>query len=470
MPPTPHDPDQGLPLSSRQEWCWEWERCHDEPYPKAVSLDCSTTLRLRGPLDTGALRDALADVALRHDALRLRLLDTGTPIERVVRPRQALRPEPFPLETADLGDALRRRELSEILVDLTTRPFEVTDRLSRATLLRLADDDHVLLTSFHHMVFDEPSHQVYLRDLADSYNRRVAAPAPAPDAGRPPLSYVDFVRAENTPQARHDTASRLAGWADRLRAHGSGDLLPGRTTDLLPLQHHYDTVALDLPAEESRRLLRAARGARVSLYALLAAALARTLGDFYARERLILSTPSHGRVRPETRSALGLFSNMIQVPVDLGRTSPGGLLRQVDGALRDASAEVGLPFGRLAETVLGRQGDAAFFRHALAHAELRLYGVTGWIVDRPRPGFPMHGLRTGLEPYRQDFSRLAYAAPQSSLAGAATFSVGLTMETGRLTGGLRYETTYHGHRTAEAVANGFRRRLTDLARDGAGKR
>ncbi|QJT06311.1 hypothetical protein G9272_43335 [Streptomyces asoensis] len=468
MTATSHGPDQGLPLSSRQEWCWEWERCYDEPYPKAVSLDCSTTLRMRGPLDVGALRDALAEVALRHDALRLRLLDTGTPVERVVRPRQALRPEPFPLDTVDLGDALRRRELHEILLDLTTRPFDVTEWLSRATLLRLAADDHVLLTSFHHMVFDEPSHQVYLRDLADFYNRRVAAPVA--DGGRPPFSYVDFVRAENTPQARLDTASRLADWADRLRAHGSGDLLPGRTTGFLPLQHHYESVPLDLSAEESRRLLRTARAERVSLYALLAAALTRTLGGFYGRERLILSTPSHGRLRPETRSALGLFSNMIQVPVDLRRASPSGLFRQVDGRIRDASAAVDLPFGRLAETVLGRQGDAAFFRHALAHAELRLYGVTGWIVDRREHELPMHGLRTGLAPYHQDFSRLKYATPQSSLAGAATLSVGLTMESGRLTGALRYETTYHGRRTAEALANGFRGRLTDLARVGATRR
>ncbi|MFJ9025310.1 condensation domain-containing protein [Streptomyces sp. NPDC102259] len=465
MTATSHEPDQGLPLSSRQEWCWEWERCYDELYPKAVSLDCSTSLRMRGALDVGALRDALAEVALRHDALRLRLLDTGTPIEQVVRPRQALRPEPFPLETMDLGDALRRRELHEILLDLTTRPFEVTDWLARATLLRLAVDDHVLLTSFHHLVFDEPSHQVYLRDLAACYNRRVAAPVA--DGGRAPFSYVDFVRAENAPQVRLDTASRLTGWADRLRAHGSGNLLPGRATGFLPLQHHYDTVPLDLSAEESRRLLRAARSERVSLYALLAAALARTLGGFYNRERLILSTPSHGRVRPETRSALGLFSNMIQVPVDLGQASPSGLFRQVDGVLRDASAVVDLPFGRLAEAVLGRQGDAAFYRHALAHAELRLYGVTGWIVDRREHEVPMHGLRTGLAPYQQDFSLLKYATPQSSLAAAATLSVGLTMETGRLTGALRYETTYHGRRTAEALANGFRGRLTDLARVGA---
>ncbi|AYN38624.1 hypothetical protein D9753_06510 [Streptomyces dangxiongensis] len=465
MTVTSHGPDQGLPLSSRQEWCWEWERCYDEPYPKAVSLDCSTALRMRGHLDVGALRDALADVALRHDALRLRLLDTGTPIEQVVRPRQALRPEPFPLETVNLGDALRRRELHEILLDLTTRPFDVTDRLSRATLLRLAADDHVLLTSFHHLVFDAPSHQVYLRDLADFYNRRVAAPVAG--EGRPAFSYVDFVRAENTPRARLDTGSRLADWADRLRAHGSGDLLPGRDTGFLSLQHHYDTVPVNLSAEESRLLLRAARSERVSLYALLAAALAGTLGGFYDRERLILSTPSHGRLHPGTRSALGLFSNMIQVPVNLRQSSPSGLFRQVDGVLRDASAAADLPFGRLAEAVLGRQGDAAFFRHALAHAELRLYGVTGWIVERQEHELTMHGLRTALSPYHQDFSRLKYATRQSSLAGAATLSVGLTMEMGRLTGTLRYETTYHGRRTAETLANGFRERLTDLARLGS---
>ncbi|KQX72219.1 hypothetical protein [Streptomyces sp. Root1310] len=75
---------------------------------------------------------------------------------------------------------------------------------------------------------------------------------------------------------------------------------------------------------------------------------------------------------------------MVQIPVDMSQDRGHGLLRQTHEAVREASATVDLPFGLLAETVLGRSGDAGFFRYALGHAALRLHGVTGWALDRQR--------------------------------------------------------------------------------------
>ncbi|MFF8726256.1 condensation domain-containing protein [Streptomyces sp. NPDC015171] len=465
---TDHSRTLVLPLSSRQEWCWEWDRCYDGPYPSAVSLDCSTALRLLGPLDTGALRDAFAEVTLHHDALRLRLDGDRDLIAGVVRPQQTLSETPLPLEEAELPDVP-----PALLVDLSTRPFPVTERLGRADLLRAAPDHHILLTSFHHLVFDAASHHVFLRDLAGAYNSRV--PGGAGGAGgageadgtapRPAFSYLDLVRAENTPRSLEERALRLTERARLLRAYGSGDLLPGRTPGPPALRHRYDEEPFELSARRTGQLLHAARAARVSLYSLLAAAFATALGRHFGRDRLILSTPSHGRLRPEHHSAIGDFANMVQIPLDLSHGGGRGMLRHAHEAVREAAAAVDLPYGRLAETVLGRSGTDGFFRYALAHAELRLHGVTGWALDpQGDDAFPMHGLRTDVLPMHQDFSRLTYATRQSSDAAAATLSLSLTMTPdGRLTGALRHETTYHGPHTAHSVLNHLQEHLTALA-------
>ncbi|MER5200546.1 condensation domain-containing protein [Streptomyces sp. NPDC002755] len=445
-----------LPLSSRQEWCWEWERCYNEPYPAAVSIDCSTALRLLGPLDAGALREAFTEVTLHHDALRLRLDGPPDRAADIVRPHQTLRGSPLPLE-----EALLPARPHALLVDLSTRPFDVTEALGRAYLLRAAPDHHVLLTSFHHLVFDAASHRLFLGDLARAYNRRVTAGEPL----RPAFSYLDLIRDESTRPALDDRAARLAARAVHLQAYGAGHLLPGRTTGSPPLRHRYDEEPLDLPTGQTRQLLHAARAARVSLYSLLAAAFAGALGRHFGRARMILSTPSHGRLRPEHRTAVGDFANMVQIPIDVSHGGGHRLLRHAHEAVREAAATVGLPFGRLAETVLGRIGSAGFFRYALAHAELRLHGVTGWAVDRQRDdATPWHGMRTDVMPMRQDFSRLTYATRQASDAAAATLSLSLTMtQDARLSGALRHETGYHGPDTARSVLDHLRERLGALS-------
>ncbi|MFJ3493764.1 condensation domain-containing protein [Streptomyces sp. NPDC086091] len=459
-PPSPshHARPPGLPLSSRQEWCWEWHRCYAGTYPSAVSLDCSTALQLLGPLDTGALREAFAEVTHRHDALRLRLDGDPDRMDGVVHPLQSLRATPLPLDEAELPPTPHA-----FLVDRSTRPFPVTEHLGRARLLRAAPDHHVLLTSFHHLVFDAASHGVFLADLAHAYDRRVTGVRDAP-ALRSPFSYLDLVRAENTPRSLAERARRLTERAATLRAHGAGDLLPGRTPDPPALSHRYEEEPFALSAAHTRRLLHTARAARVGLYALLAAAFAAALGRHFDRDRLILSTPSHGRLCPEHRGAIGDFANMVQIPLDLSHDGPGAL-RHAHEAVRAAAATVDLPFGRLAETVLGRTGTDGFYRYALAHAELRLNGVTGWALDPYRDDArPMHGLRTAVLPLRQDFSRLTYATRQSSDAAAATLSLSLTMTPdARLTGTLRHERTHHGPRTARTVLTHLHHHLTTLA-------
>ncbi|WP_442817151.1 condensation domain-containing protein [Streptomyces sp. NBC_01334] len=270
--------------------------------------------------------------------------------------------------------------------------------------------------------------------------------SPEADAtsSRPAFSYLDLIRAESTRPALDDRSARLAARAALLREYGAGGLLPGRTAGPAPLRHRYDEEPLDFSTGQTRQLLHAAGAARVSLYSLLAAAFAGALGRHFGRERVILSTPFHGRLRPEHHTTVGEFANMVQIPVDVSQGGGHRLLRQTHEALREASATVDLPFGLLAEAVLGRSGDVGFFRYALGHAALRLHGVTGWALDQQRDdAIPMHGMRTELVPISQDSSRLTYATRQASDTAAATFALSLTMtQDARLSGALRHERAY----------------------------
>ena len=91
----------------------------------------------------------------------------------------------------DVGAAAREIEQRE-----ARRPFNLAEGpLVRAILLRLGDDDHVLLVTMHHVVGDGWSIGVLIREFTLLYDAASAARHRSPDRGplpALPIQYADF--------------------------------------------------------------------------------------------------------------------------------------------------------------------------------------------------------------------------------------------------------------------------------------
>src|SRR5439155_1703648 len=146
-------------------------------------------LRLAGPLDRHALRAALDGLAGRHESLRTMFRTVAGRGVQVIADRGEV-----PLRTADLSTAdpaRRDDELDRVLADELSRPFDLRHGpLTRALLVRLAADEHVLLLCQHHIITDGWSVGILVDELQDLYGAAVRGTA----AGLPDLSiqYPDF--------------------------------------------------------------------------------------------------------------------------------------------------------------------------------------------------------------------------------------------------------------------------------------
>src|SRR6185436_6663696 len=169
----------GLPLSFAQERLW----ILDQLEPGLTAYNIPLAARLIGSLDVAALRAGLAEIVRRHEALRTRFaVRDGQPVQEVL---------PFAgldLPVVDVGslpEALRvaRREAA--------RPFDLEqDSLIRTALLRIGEQEHVLLVNLHHIVSDGWSTGVLLRELSALYPAFLAGrPSPLPEL---PVQYADF--------------------------------------------------------------------------------------------------------------------------------------------------------------------------------------------------------------------------------------------------------------------------------------
>ncbi|MGB3444315.1 MAG: condensation domain-containing protein, partial [Actinophytocola sp.] len=127
--------------------------------------------RITGPVDIAALRTALDALVARHEMLRTHFVFSPSTL-MVVRPpeRAQLTVEPI----SDLTEAGARAAA------LMATPADVgASAPHRALLLSLDEYTHVLLAPLPHLVSDEVSHGIYLRDLAALY-----AGAELPPPGR----------------------------------------------------------------------------------------------------------------------------------------------------------------------------------------------------------------------------------------------------------------------------------------------
>ncbi|MFG3016457.1 non-ribosomal peptide synthase/polyketide synthase [Streptomyces cinerochromogenes] len=340
IPPAPEDGT--LPLSSAQRRLWYL----DELNPGGTEYNTGVSLRLRGPLDADALRRALYRLAARHASLRTTFATAdGQGVQRVA-------PEPdLPLRTADLTDVpeARRTEAAEaLLTEELSRPFDLAaGPLSRALLVRLAAEDHLLLLAQHHIVTDGWSVGVLTRELAALHH---AESTGEPDGlPRPAVQYPDFAVWER--RQRDGDADRvdLAYWKRHLAGLQQLELPTDRarpavrTTAGAAHRHR-------LPAELVSRLRQLAAGRGTTVFTLFAGASALLFSRYSGQRDVAFGTVTTGRGRRDLEEVPGFFANTVVLRGEVDeRATVDRFVESMRTTVLDAFAHDGVPFDRVVE-------------------------------------------------------------------------------------------------------------------------
>lgn len=343
---------QAFAMSPMQKRVWLVQRL------AAGSGHCNVqrVLRLRGPLDAARLARSLNALVRRHESLR-----TAFPVhgETQVVQRTAVLELPVTdlaeLEPGERDAAIRRLALAE-----ARRPFDLARApLLRTRLIRLGDDEHVLLFAVHNIVCDGWSLGILFRELAAAYGTRAGDAIPDPT---PPIQYADYTEWQRR-RRDDDTAARsIPYWRTRLAGLPPALCRPdgfAPATDLDGARRfdYLDASLADAVASLSRR-------ARVTPFAVFLAAFLALLRPRNRTEDLVVGTPVAGRRHIETRSVVGLFADMIVIRADLaGRPSFVELVRRMHATVTEAVEHQDVPFGRLVEELDPCSGphDLPFF-------------------------------------------------------------------------------------------------------------
>ncbi|MDB4970228.1 MAG: amino acid adenylation domain protein, partial [Myxococcales bacterium] len=344
-PPLVPQPRTGaLPLSFAQQRLWFL----DQIEPGSATYNLPTALRMRGPLDVEALRQAVEAIVARHESLRTTFAtEDGQPVQKIHPPGA------WPFVSLDLSALAAGEREAQLLVEVrkeAVRPFDLdAGPLLRTTLVRLADEDHVLLATIHHVVSDGWSLGVLVRETAALY----AAYAEGKSLRLPelPAQYADFAIWQRGWLAGEVLDTQLAYWRERLQGVPTLDLPVDHARPATP-SHRGALEPFTLPAALTAKLRRLARERGVTLYMTLLAAFEVLLHRYTGQEDFAVGTPIANRTEREIEELIGFFVNTLVMRADLSANpSFVELLARVRREALGAYAHQAVPFERLVDEV-----------------------------------------------------------------------------------------------------------------------
>jgi len=318
--------------------------------PNSSAYTIPIAIRLTGALSLESLQESIAQVIARHDILRTvyPAID-GIAEPAILTATDSIYPVLQADDLAHLEQKERRDKVSQIIRDLSQEPFDLAEGpLWRSQLLRLGDREHIIIFTFHHIVIDGWSIDVFLKELTTFYQ--------AHQTGEklenilPPLSvrYSDYAAWQHS----LDLSDQLTYWKEQL-----SDIEPLLTlpTDF-PRPAEPATAGASyefrLSQAETAALQRLSQQNGVTLFMTLLAALKVLLHRYSGISDLAIGTPVANRQQAELEGIIGLFVNTLVIRTQLDNNPRfTDLLGEVRSVTLAAYSHQDLPFEQLIDAL-----------------------------------------------------------------------------------------------------------------------
>ncbi len=335
-------PRKGVfPLSGSQRQLW----ILDQLLPGSLFLTMPYAYRLNGSLDVESLRKSLQEIVRRHEAFQMVFGErNGRPVQRVGQLPK------IELPLVDLRH-LPPIEVEKEFVRLSTydasRPFDLeAGPPFRIQLVRLADEEHMLLVTVHHIVCDHWSMQIFRRELMILYEAFFHGhPSPLPEVS---IQFIDFVCWQRDLLRRGLLKAQLAYWKKQLASPSPKLEFQTNRRSRKPLSLRTSTQAIEISRPTLTELKAIASGENSTLFIVLLAMLNIVLYLNTGQADIRIGTTVANRGLKEAEDVIGHLLNAVILRTQLSpEMTFKQLLKQVRDVLLGAIGNQELPFGRV---------------------------------------------------------------------------------------------------------------------------
>ena len=308
------------PLSLSQLWRWHLFHLNERHSARMVAR----AIRLSGYLNLDVIRRSIGELIEAHQALRTRIVALdGTPTQIVIPPTLS---GPTVENVRDIPVNSSEATVRELIEGCTRAPIDMSAMsLVDIRLLRLGEDEHVLVLALDHMISDAHSVEILVRDLFDGYARLLSGQAWR--NGPAPTRFTDYAAWQRSAQKslvdRHSAywEGRLIGWQrarfpiDKLLQHGS---------------QGWGYVSFHIEAALKKSLIDWSRRNRTTLSMCFLTVYVGLLSRWCGTSEVLVQCQTHGRPGSGLENTVGYFASLIGLRVSVrGDDCLVGLLGRV---------------------------------------------------------------------------------------------------------------------------------------------
>jgi len=385
IPPIQRIPRNGtLPLSFAQQRLWLIDRLN----PGNISYNSSATIHLVGSLHIAALEQTFNEIVRRHEVLRTTFDEIDGQPFQVIAPSLTIR---LPIiDLSEFPETVKLAEVQKLTTQWCQQHFDLAQGpLLRLMLLRLGQQEHILVFSIHHIASDGWSVGLFVGEVAALYKAfSQGTPSPLPEL---PIQYADFALWQRQWLQGEVLDTQLTYWKQQLGTNPPVLDLPSVSEVCAKRNRPRDVNAtfqgadysfiLPKPLIEALKTLSQQEG--VTLFMTLLGAFKILLYSYKGQEDILVGSPIANRNQREIEGLIGFFVNTLVLRTDLsGNPNFREVLQRVQEVALGAYAHQDLPFEKL---VMELQPD----RHL---GSTPLYQVWFSLQNNPMPPLELSGL------------------------------------------------------------------------------
>ena len=305
--------DGELPLSYSQQRMWFFEQLSSG----TSAFNMALGIRLNGPLNTVALEQTFSEIIRRHEILRTVFAAEDTEPVQLIQP-----PPKFKLPLVELGllrPEQREREAARLAQEEILRVFDLgKGPLVRPTLLRLSDQEHIIICTMHHIVGDGQSFEVVIVEMSQIYSAfSQGQTSPLPELS---LQYVDYAAWQRQWLQGEELEQRLNYWRNQLADAPWKLSLPHRRSRPKAQDFKGARHATEIAAAQTEALRELSRREGMTLFITMLSAFVLLLKLYTGDDDIVVGSIYANRERADLEQLIGILNNTLLLRVNLSGT------------------------------------------------------------------------------------------------------------------------------------------------------
>ena len=410
------DRNKPVPLSFAQERLWFLDQLESG----SALYNTPIVLRLIGKVELQILNEAINSLIQRHEILRTCFITVGEkPTQKTIDSLT------IDINFTDLSNILSVNQVDKIKQEITNElliSFKLSELpLLKIKLIRIKNEEYILIINMHHILTDEWSSKIILQELSVIYNsklnqKEIQLPLLA-------IQYADYAFWQRDYLSPNNEIyqKQISYWLQQLDS--APELLNLPTDYPRTKQASYEgaTEMFELPVDLSEKIKKLAEQENMTLFMVLLAAFYILLYRHSGDTDLIIGSPIANRHPKETENIIGFFVNTLALRIKLDdEPTVTELLKRVREITLSAYDNQELPFEQIVEK-LNIKRDLSF--NPLFQVMLVVQKINQTNI------FPLHGVKSEFEKLNYNLSRfdltLSFNETENNLKGSVSFKTSL---------------------------------------------